>query len=253
MAPGTEKPSSHMVYEITEAIKYLQANGDIDTKRLASIEWMYIPMFSNRNVKPKTLIKDILADPTFFVYLLRLMYKAKPVIENEFPEISKEQTSRLAQNAWRLFDLIHNIPGQENSGCINKKTLIDWVTKAREECKQYNRIDIGDHQIGQLLSHSPVGVDGVWPHEAVREILEKDGMQEIAVGLEIGRYNQRGVTSRAIGAGGDQERKIAAQYEESAKKISLDWPKTASLLYGMAEKYKREAKRWDDQEKLEDY
>ncbi len=249
---STEKPSSHIGYEITEAIKYLQANGDITTKRLASIEWMYIPMFSHRNVKPKTLIKDILEDPTFFVYLIRLIYKAEPVIENEFPEISKEQTSRLVQNAWRLLGLIHNIPGQDGPGGINKNVLLEWVTKVREECKQYNRADIGDHQIGQLLSHAPTGVDGIWPHEAVREILEKDGTQEIAVGIEIGRYNQRGMTSRALGTGGDLERKIVAEYEESANKISLDWPKTANLLRGMAGKYKRDAKRWDDEEKLED-
>ncbi|MCK5580004.1 MAG: hypothetical protein KAJ18_01880 [Candidatus Omnitrophica bacterium] len=252
--PETDRPSSHIGYETGEAIKYLQTKGDIDTKRLSLIEWIYVPMFSDRNVRPTVLIKEILTDPTFFVYLLRLMYKASPPIENEFPEFLDDKKTKMAINADRLLDLVQKIPGQQESGSlVDAKVLKDWVTKVRQDCTQSNRADIGDHQIGKLLAYCPSGIDEVWPHEAVREILEEEGTQEIALGMEIGRYNQRGITSRAIGAGGDQERKIAASYEESANKISLNWPRTAAMLYRMAGKYKREAKRWDDQTKLEDF
>jgi len=43
-------------------------------------------------------------------------------------------------------------------------------------------LKIGDRCIGKLLSHSPTGNDGVWPHETVRDILERYESRGIEVG-----------------------------------------------------------------------
>jgi len=56
------------------------------------------------------------------------------------------------------------------------------------------------------------GTDGIWPNEAVRDVLEEVSTKEIAVGMSIGLYNSRGVQWR--GPGGQQERDLAAQYRD---------------------------------------
>jgi len=61
------------------------------------------------------------------------------------------------------------------------------------------------------------------------------------MGIEVGKSNQRGVTTRAVGEGGAQERKIAEAYEQAAEKIKFEFPRTAGLLLRLAGSYKFEA------------
>ena len=111
--------------------------------------------------------------------------------------------------------------------------------------KGFARIKIGDDQIGTYLSRSPVGNDGIWPHESVRAVIERTNSEEIEFALKIGRKNSRGVTSRHPYAGGDQERKLAQEYKSDAKKIQLISPRTAGILRAIAKSYESEAKRED--------
>jgi hypothetical protein len=111
------------------------------------------------------------------------------------------------------------------------------VRGARLAFSDSQRVAIGDKQIGQILASSPVGTDGVWPAEPVREIIENIGNARLDAGVHMGKINKRGVTTRGVFEGGDQERELEKQYREMAVKISTRWPRTARVLRGIADGY----------------
>lgn len=57
--------------------------------------------------------------------------------------------------------------------------------------------------------------------------------------------NSRGVTSRGVYDGGDQERPLAAQYRVWATAVEA-WPRTSRLLRELADDYERDARREDE-------
>lgn len=58
------------------------------------------------------------------------------------------------------------------------------------------------------------------------------------------RRNMRGVTTRGVYDGGDQERELSAKHEFWQSKASL-WPRTSALLGALAESWKRDAEDHD--------
>ena len=155
--------------------------------------------------------------------------------------MSSDQVKEQAEHAWHLLKLIDQVPGQTSSSEIDFVQLRDWVLHARQGFEQKNRKKIGDEEIGEILSHAPIGKDNIWPHEAVRDIIERCESLDIEKGIEIGKFNQRGVTTRTLSEGGEQERKIAEEYERQAEKIKFEFPRTAGMLLRLAESYKRQA------------
>ena len=231
-------------YDISTVLKALQSSPDLDEKRLARIEWIYLHVFSHNDIQPIALTKEVIQNPSFFVHLVCLMFKANPPIEGEFSDLSPELIKQRAENAWHLFELVDKLPGQSDLE-INVTQMQEWIEKAREEYTKRNRRAIGDEYIGKLLSHSPIGSDGVWPHETVREILERYESRYIERGLEVGLYNQRGATLRVLGEGGKQELELAEKYQQQADKIKFTWPRTAAILGRIADRYKHDATRFD--------
>lgn len=228
-------------YDLVRVLEEIEIEGKIEPNRLARIEWMYMPVLHDNKIKPKTLLNEILVNPNIFVHLVCMMFNANPPIENEFPNMSPDQKKQQALNAWHLLELIDQVPGQCSSTEIDGAQLQEWVRQARQSFEQKSRKKIGDEQIGHVLSQAPVGKDNIWPHEAVRDIIERCESLDIEMGIEVGKSNQRGVTTRAVGEGGAQERKIAEAYEQAAEKIKFEFPRTAGLLLRLAGSYKFEA------------
>lgn len=96
----------------------------------------------------------------------------------------------------------HQIPGLTDDGRIDAEHLTTWVRDARLAFAESNRADIGDEEIGRVLSASPAGSDGIWPAEAVRELMETIGNSHIEGGFVTGRYNSRSGTTRGAFDGG---------------------------------------------------
>jgi len=245
-------PRVSISYDIVRVLRELQSNLDIDEKRLARIEWMYVRIFHHNDIQPVALLKEVMKNPSFFVHLICLIFKANPPIEGEFSDLSPESRRQQAENAWYLLELADQLPGQSDTQEVNAAQLQEWIEKVREECAQRNRRVIGDEYIGKLLSHSPSGSDGIWPHEAVRDIIEQYESRDVEEGIEVGLFNQRGVTSRTLGEGGKQERELAEKYRQQADEIKYMWPRTAAMLGRVADSYNRFAARWDLETELED-
>jgi tRNA A-37 threonylcarbamoyl transferase component Bud32 len=63
----------------------------------------------------------------------------------------------------------------------------------------------------------------------------------------IGLRNKRGMTSRGLTEGGQQEYDLAARYNAWAEAIEVTHPRTAAALRGVAESYREEGRRNDDE------
>ena len=162
------------------------------------------------------------------------------------------QRARLANAATSLLRSLKHIPGTDEKGIIDGFKLKDWIEDVRTLCEKYARKDIGDQAIGQILSSCSVGDDGVWPCEPVRRILEDVESEHVVIGMSIGVRNARGVTTRGLGDGGDQERDLAAKYRNWSKKLSFEYPYVAkNLLEEIARQYDYDAQRWDTTGEIE--
>jgi hypothetical protein len=90
----------------------------------------------------------------------------------------------------------------------------------------------------------------VWPHAAVRGIVEDTISDELERGVANGIYNSRGVVSRALDEGGAQERKLVERYNGYAAALKTQWPRTASMLRRIADFYSHDAAREDAEMEL---
>ncbi len=132
------------------------------------------------------------------------------------------------------------IPGNDEFGELKADLLAKWIDAVRGACKKLARLDIADTCIGQLLSHAEQGDDGVWPCEAVRQVMEDIQSKKMMSGAHTGLYNSTGATWR--GEGGAQERALADKYRPWANALQYSHPFVASqLLMAMVKTYEREA------------
>ncbi len=62
-----------------------------------------------------------------------------------------------------------------------------------------NRLEIADILIEEILAKEPTDPsDQVWPHIAVREVVENIDSDDLRRGISIGRHNMLGVVWRDI-------------------------------------------------------
>ena len=227
-------------YSVGVLISQLSDLGATD-QEIAQLEWAYFPMLENTQHAPKHLFAALKETPEFFVELVSLVYRGK----HESPRELDASAAAHASNAWSVLRAWRDIPGLQDDGAVDRDLLHQWIKTARLLLDECDRVDIGDEQIGQLLSGSPPGEDGAWPTESVRDLIEDIGSRELEVGLHIGQLNRRGVTMRGAFDGGDQERVIADGYRRWAAITAGKWIRTTKLLRGLADSYDEAARRLD--------
>ena len=93
-------------------------------------------------------------------------------------------------------------------------------------------------------AHSkPVPESSFWPQAAVANLLDEIASDALDHGMEIERFNMRGVHWRGIGEGGGQERALAATYRCWAEQTSS--PRTTEILERIARGWDAHADRED--------
>ena len=233
------------VWELCELMKYLQNDPTADQERLVRLEWRLLPLARHDHFEPKILHSELAQNPGFFVEVLAAIFRQKNQPKDE-QEQSNPTKQALAQAAFHLLESWTGIPGKKPDGTIDSTVLNNWVAEARKQCAANGRIEVCDSKIGEQLSYAPSDGDGSWPCLAVREVFEIIKTDDILSGFEIGVSNQRGVTSRGMKDGGEQERELVKKYGTFAEKCKVSWPRTALALRRIAENYERQAK-WNDE------
>jgi hypothetical protein len=214
---------------------------DLGVERAVRVEWYFLPMLGY-DPDAQTLHHTLAEDPRFFVEILSMVFRPRSEHESEPPS---EQDKAAAENAFRLLSSWSTCPGTDDHGEVTLERLRDWVGTARSLLAERNRVEVGDEQIGQALAAAPADPDGSWPCEPVRDLLEELRNDRIDRGLEIRVFTNRGVTSRSLDAGGQQEWKLAEGYRARAEEFVASWPRTAATFRRLAETYEADARRED--------
>lgn len=227
-------------YELGLLLDYLEENGSAP-ELLARYEFLFFRLLEDAR-EPRALFQAMRADPSLFVELVSRVYRGKDEPRRE----PSEHDEALAHHAWWVLREWRDLPGRRQDGTIDGDHLQHWVRAARLAFAESDREDIGDEQIGQVLAASPPGTDEIWPSEPVRDIIETIGSTSIDTGIHVGVANDRGVTSRGVYDGGQQERELAGRYRIWAKATADNWPRTSRVLRGLAESFERDAQREDE-------
>ena len=131
--------------------------------------------------------------------------------------------------------------------------LCDNGLQVRETLEQLELASIGDKQIGTVLIRSPKGADGLWPHECVREIIEGLGSEDLESGFYFGLINNRGVVTRKIGEGGEQELELGGKYERYATALAASAPRTAAVFRALGRRYRADSVEEDQRRDLREF
>ena len=198
----------------------------------------------------QNLERYIEAHPEIFVQAITWAYKRKDggTDPEEF-RLPPNRAEKMAERGYKLLEAIQRIPGHDEIGDLHAKNLAKWVLTVRRTANELSRSDVADLCIGKLFSHAPIGRDGAWPCEPVRQVMEEIQSETLMRGVHTGVYNSRGAHWR--GEGGDQERELAAKYRNWARDVKASYPFVASmLLMELARTYEAEAARQDTEANL---
>ena len=234
-------------YYLSEALDSLDSRTGVSPDEMVQLEFMFITALEDSEHGIPNLERQIAESPALFVQVLAHVFKRNDDGQDP-PEWRIENPKRrddLAIAAYSLLDQIERIPGTESEGTVNAEKLLDWIEEARRLCAEHGRVEVGDRKIGEFLSKAPAEEEGGWPCLPVCEVMERIASQQIGDGFEIGVLNGRGVYSRGIDEGGEQERDLAAKYRGWAQQRAFDYPYVSSVLTRIAADYDREAKRVD--------
>lgn len=245
---GTETQGHYMMaqHDISDAFDELSKRADVAKDELARLEFLYINALSHTRHGIKTLEQQLGKSPELFIQALALAYRRSDFGEDppELRPTNQESAADLAGAAHSLLHHVTQIPGTDPStGEVSVNDLRNWLIRARQLAREYARERVADSVIGQLFGRAPRGKDGIWPCEAIREVLEDSGSPEIVSGMITGLYNSRGTVWR--GEGGQQERELAAMYRNWSSQLAMQYPFTARMLDGVASNYDRDAEQWD--------
>lgn len=193
---------------------------------------------------PTGLYRRLRKDPALFVDLVGQVAErtGKRAQSDASPAPLPQGSAWTILQGWRI------PPGYDSaSGDFDPDTLRSWVLEVCRGLTERGLSGIGGVFVGELLSGSPTGKDGVWPAEPVRDLVEALESEHLEDGFVSGAVTSRGRTAHLTLEGGEQERGLAGLYREVASKIDTRSLRTAGVLRRLADHYEEEARRRDEQ------
>ncbi len=238
--------AQRIAYDIATLLKRLSRCGKVDDSTLTGLEWAYFRVLEYQAEHELVIYKSLITEPGLLVDLLACFYRPDGISKESRGEATEEQ-QQIASQAWKVLHDWRPFEKVEPNGMPSCEVMTAYAEKLRAIAKERGFTAVAEDQLGKALSSCPAGEDGIWPHEVVRQLIERLNSPELCDGFVVGKENARGVTSRGIGDGGMQERKLAAQYRHWQMALAIPFPKTSALLGQLAEHYERDA-QWMDVE-----
>ena len=216
--------------DIQRMFEKLYKNATGLEMRIAQLELSFLNAF-DLEFEPKCLISLILESPAVYFELLTFAYLS----DDGFSKSKSKNRKHFAEVAFSALHKICRIPGYSvESETIDENKFNHWVDATTFLASNNKYKEAHDIVLGQILSYSPNGTDGIWPAECVRHVFEKSHSDSLENNFIIGKTNQRGVYTVTAGK---EEEKIAAQYKMQADKLQIMYPLTAAILLRISDNY----------------
>jgi hypothetical protein len=214
----------------------LEKRDDVDETRIAELEWLYLPLLRHSGRSLKALHKALSENPTFFVEVLKAVYRSSSESTATKQDIDQERQKRLVTQAYELLNSWHLLPGMCD-GAVDAAKLEAWVAEVRKLAAEEGRINPCDAYIGRVLAQAPIGDDGIWPAAPVRNIIEISRSDVIDQSIGGGILDKRGVMARNFAEGGNAEKTEAAQYRTWSEALRFKSPRTSLALENIAKMF----------------
>lgn len=231
-------PGNLLGHLVSRTLKSLRSRPEAPAQDIAQLEFAFLGMLDGDR-EDLLLHKLILQNPEMFVRILSQVFRG----EGEEPRVLQETERARAANCYTLLTSLSTVPGQVDEA-VDADAVAEWVAEVRRLSAESGRTRIADVQIGQLLAHSPPTEAGGWPQYAIAGLIEKTASDELERGIQSGRINMRGVYSKGMHEGGDQERALADKYSTWANQAA-PYPRVARLLRRIAASWLADAARSD--------
>lgn len=229
-------------HDILDLFKKLYGNQNVDLDKLVQLEISFLSCFRFTST-PMGIVKYLLENPVEYVNLITYNYKPDSDSATSVTEYSPEQ-GRLA---YEIVDLFKKIPGCDGVS-ISEEEFVTWITTAQEYAASIGYTRSFFYCLGRLLSYAPVGNDGIFPHEVVRNYFELTHNEKLVTGFVVETQSQRGVH---VVTGGLEEKEISNKYREAASKLRMAYPHTSAVLDKLADCYLQESLYAQKQELLD--
>lgn len=234
-------------HDVLEFLSHMRESEDIPKREVARREYRALPILTSLDAHGLTLHEFMVEDPNFFVEVICDVYLPHEDDTTEERDPTPEEKAR-AQAGHTLLQGMNRVPGSQDDGTIDENVLERWIEAVRRGAKKEQRAEVADISIGHILAHAPMdAADDGWPHETIRNVLEKLDFESIGRGIMTERFNMRGTYMKDPYEGGEQEREFATQYRAWANLTRSSWPRTTRLLEAIAKRWDGEAK-WSDTE-----
>jgi len=238
-------PDAHW---IGECVKRLEADGAIETERLMRLEFALISaLIHDKKSVATTLFYQVMTRPELFLDLICMIYKPR---NTERSEVISKQKQQLATSAWQVLHHCFAQPGADRAGVINATAFLRFVDDVRVRCGIADRLEVCDSTLGEIMARGPSGEDGLWPCEPARDVLDALDHEDMRRGFAIGCFNGRGVVSRSMREGGEQERAVAAIYRQRAADFAILHPRLSEMFRYLADDYGRYGHQEDVEARL---
>ncbi|MEP7010639.1 MAG: hypothetical protein ABJC13_09980 [Acidobacteriota bacterium] len=229
--------------DVGEAMKAIEKSGIASRRQLALLEFRYFYVLEHGEHGTKILYSEMLEDSMFFMGFVCVA--CPPFSQPHTDEPADEAVQAFASLAGSVLHHGRGVPGRIEGGGIDRVKFDSWIGGVRKLAADQDRCNAADVTIGKWLSNCPADPDGIWPCLPVRDQLEQPGTEKIRRGFLSGVIENRGVHSRAIGAGGGQERDLAARYRGFAAPLQGSHPQTAVVLEAIAKRYDTDGRSQD--------
>lgn len=178
-------------------------------------------------------------EPRYYLEILKVIYKKKK--DNEY--IEEKIDGKIIDNLSDLYWKLEFCPCTHESYDIKLEELSEWVEVFKSLLEQQNQSYLFASELGKLFANSPKGKDGFYPHESLREVIERlsgDKLKELQRSYEIKVYGKRGVYTPNQGK---SEMKLSNDFKDNADGIRLLSPNTAEIYDNLSKSYKAESER----------
>ena len=168
-------------------------------------------------------------DPQLYADIINIIY----LHEGEEKNSKTKEEYEISKSLFNLYYEIHFCPC-ENNGDIDYCELKEWIDKFNKKLINQKQSKLLGHELGRLFAYSPIGKDGYYPHESVRDIIEELADDRLRSSYVSAECNKRGIYSPDAGR---TEKVMALKYKEHADGVRTIYPETAKIYDSLYESY----------------
>ena len=234
------------------AFKSLPQRSDIPEAEKARLELSFFESLRHTPYPMHSLARRMAASPDLFVGAVARCYPRGDggVDSSKLASGDHEQGRGSWSAAFQLLEWFKRLPGAEDEGSVALEPLKAWVGEARSTLRRLGRVEIGDQRIGRLLAKAAPDASGRWLRRHVCVVLENIGTEDCKTGFVAGALERRGVWTRGVEEGGDQERDLATRYRAWATSVRGTFPFVEKALREIARHYDDQAADMDTRGEL---